>query len=456
MTKTLTPPGPRGHFVRGNLPEYVGSPLSYLMNLTQKYGDVARLRFFHIPVYILNNPEHIEQVLVTNNRSFIKPVDFRLPFFRGIFGNGLLTSEGDFWRRQRRLAQPAFHRNRIAEYGRVMTDYCEQMLGTWQEDETRDLHQEMMVLTLKIVIKALFNVDAERDVVLMSQLSDELIKMFELQDSSLWLAHNFLPTPANRRFRRTLKRLDQYIYAIIRQRRQNGEDTGDLLSMLLQAQDEDGTGMSDRQLRDEVMTLFIAGHETTALALSWTWYLLSQCPEVEAKLVAELESVLGGRSPQVEDLPDLRYAEAIMKETLRLYPPAWAFGRQAAEDCEIAGYPVPKGRQLYFFPWVVHRDPRYFDNPEEFRPDRWADERIKQLHKYAYFPFGGGPRVCIGNSFAMMETVLVLAAVVQRYKLSLAEGQVVEPWPVFTLRPRYGIKMIIERRQKLSASRGAS
>jgi cytochrome P450 len=225
--------------------------------------------------------------------------------------------------------------------------------------------------------------------------------------------------------------------------------------MLLDAQDEDGSQMTDQQLRDEVMTLFLAGHETTALALSWTWYLLSQYPDVEAKLMAELESVLSGRTPRVEDLPQMIYAEAIVKESLRLYPPAWAFGRQVIQDCEIAGYPVAKGRQLYFFPWVMHRDPRYFDQPEEFRPERWADERIKQLPKYAYFPFSGGPRVCIGNAFAMMEAVLVLATVAQRYRLKLAQGQIVEPWPVFTLRPKYGINMMIEKRRKLSASRGA-
>jgi cytochrome P450 len=310
-----------------------------------------------------------------------------------------------------------------------------------------------MVLTLKIAVKTLFNVDAERDVVLMSALSDELIKMFELQDSSMWLAHNFLPTSANLRFRRLIKRLDEFIYDIIRQRRHGSEDTGDLLSMLLGAQDEDGSQMTDRQLRDEVMTLFLAGHETTALALSWTWCLLSQHPEAEARLVTELESVLGGRAPRVDDLPSLRYAEAIIKETMRLYPPAWAFGRQAIEDCEIGGYAVPKGRQLYFFPWVVHRDPRHFDYPGEFRPERWADEKMKQLPRYAYFPFGGGPRGCIGNSFAMMEAILVLTTVAQRYRLKLAEGQVIEPWPVFTLRPKYGIRMTMGRRDNLSAGR---
>lgn len=457
MATSLNPPGPRGHLIRGNLPEYVPNPLTYLTDVTRQYGDVARLRFFHIPIYIFNNPEHIEDVLVTNNRSFIKPVDFRFPFFRAIFGKGLLTSEGDFWLRQRRLAQPAFHRNRIAEYGQCMVAYTEQMLAAWKESETRDIHREMMILTLRIAIKALFNVDTKREAVIMYNLSDELIKMFELQERSTWLAHNFLPTPDNRRFHRLVKNLDEYIYGIIRKRRQSGEDRGDLLSMLLQAQDEDdGSRMTDKQLRDEVMTLFMAGHETTAIALSWTWYLLSQNPDADARLGMELESVLGGRTPRIEDLPQLRYVNAIVKESLRLYPPAWGFGRQAKEDCEIGGYHVRKGRQVFFFPWIVHRDPRYFDNPEEFRPERWMDESIDQLHKYAYFPFGGGPRLCIGNTFAKMEAVLVLATIAQRYRLRLVEGQVIEPWPVFTLRPRYGIKMVIEKREKLSVSHGAS
>jgi len=224
--------------------------------------------------------------------------------------------------------------------------------------------------------------------------------------------------------------------------------------MLLDAQDEDGSRMNDKQLRDEVMTLFLAGHETTALALSWTWYLLSRHPEVENRLLAELKTVLGGRAPQVDNLLELKYAEAIIKESLRLYPPAWAFGRQAVQDCEIAGYRVPKGRQVYFFPWVVHRDPRSFDDPEEFRPERWFDEKTKQLHRYAYFPFSGGPRVCIGNSFAMMETVLVLATMAQRYRLKLVPDQAVKPWPVFTLRPRNGIRMVLEKRDTHSGLSG--
>jgi cytochrome P450 len=447
MTTSLVPPGPKGHPIRGNFPEYVADQLGYLERLADDYGDIVRLRFLHIPVYILNNAKDIEDVLVTNSRSFIKPMSLRLPLFRGIFGNGLLTSEGDFWRRERRLAQPAFHRDRIAEYGKVMVAYANDMLDSWQDGETRDIHSEMMVLTLRIALKTLFNVEAEGDVAMMSTLSNNLIEMLSLQESTLWLLHNYLPTPPGFRFRRLTHQLSQYIYGIISLRRKNGEDTGDLLSMLLQAQNEDGGRMTDTQLRDEVMTLFLAGHETTALSLSWTFYLLSQHPEVESKLAAELETVLGAREVSVDDLPNLRYTDAIIKESLRLYPPVWGFGRQASQDCRIGNYPIAKGRQIFFFPWVIHRDGRYFDSPSEFRPERWGDESMKRLPKFAYLPFSGGPRVCIGSAFAMMEGVLVLAAIARKYRVRLAPDQQIVPWPVFTLRPRHGIKLVLEKKQ---------
>ena len=455
MTSSPVPPGPKGHPIRGNFPEYVLDQLGYLERAANDYGDVVRLRFFNIPVYIFNNPRDVEDILVTNNRSFKKPLDFRLPLFRGIFGNGLLTSEGDFWRRERRLAQPAFHRDRIAEYGNVMVAYANRMIDSWQDGGTIDIHREMMVLTLRIALKTLFNVEAEEDVALMSSLSNDLIEMFSLQESTMWPLHNYLPTPSGLRFRRLTRQLSQYIYGII-SRRRGSEDSGDLLSMLLQAQDEDGSRMSDVQLRDEVMTLFLAGHETTALSLSWTLYLLSEHPEIESKLTNQLESVLGAGDPSVSDLPNLRFTEAVVKESLRLYPPAWAFGRQAVQECQIGGYSVPKGRQAFFFPWVIHRDPRYFDSPNEFRPERWNDEKLKQLPKYAYLPFGGGPRICIGNAFAMMESTMVLASIARRFNVSLAPGQKVEPWPVFTLRPRYGIKLVLQEKKHSLSQTGAS
>jgi cytochrome P450 len=241
-------------------------------------------------------------------------------------------------------------------------------------------------------------------------------------------------------------RLEEILYRIIRQRRTSGRDAGDLLSMLLAAQDEDGSRMTDQQLRDEAMTIFLAGHETTALALSWAWYLLSQHREAEARLVEELRTVLGERAPSVEDLPQLRYAEMVVKETLRLYPPAFSTGREALQACEIGGYQVPAGTQIIMSQWVTHRDPRFFDQPQQFNPDRWTDDFIKHLPKYAYFPFGGGPRLCIGNSFAMMEAVLILATIAQRFQLELVPGQSVTPWPSITLRPKDGIKMQVQQR----------
>src|SRR4029079_19374038 len=293
-------------------------------------------------------------------------------------------------------------------------------------------------------IKTLFSVEEQQDVVLMSRLSNEVIEMFELQDSSFWLAHNFLPTSANRRFRKLIKRLDEYIYGIIGNHRKNSEDTGDLLSMLLEDKDEDVSQMTDQQLRDEVMTLFLAGHETTALALSWTWYLLSEHPEAEQQFHAELDDVLGGRAPTVSDLPRLKYTEMLAKESMRLYPPAYAVGREALEETEVGGYRVPKGTQLFAFQWVTQRDPRYFDGPDAFKPERWNGETGEQVPKYAYFPFGGGPRQCIGNYFAMMEIVLLLATIGQRFKFKLDPDHKVEVLPVLSLRPKNGIKVMIE------------
>jgi cytochrome P450 len=250
----------------------------------------------------------------------------------------------------------------------------------------------------------------------------------------------------NRRFHCTAQRLDEIVFGIINERRANKSDRGDLLSMLLAAQDEDGSHMTDQQLRDEAMTLFLAGHETTALTMSWTWYLLAQNPEVESKLQAELETVLGGRTPAIADLPALKYADQIIKEAMRLYPPAYAMGRQALQEFQLGGYRIPAKAQIFFFQYVTHRDPRYFSDPEQFKPERWTEEFVKQLPRYAYFPFGGGPRLCIGNSFAMMETVLMLTTIAQQFRLKLVPGQTIKPLPGITLRPENGIKMILEKR----------
>ncbi|MDQ3745356.1 MAG: cytochrome P450, partial [Acidobacteriota bacterium] len=273
-----------------------------------------------------------------------------------------------------------------------------------------------------------------------------IVRPFSSQATLKWILDNRLPTPGHLRFNRAVQKIDRFVYRIIGERRASGEDTGDLLSMLLRAQDEDGSRMTDRQLRDEVMTLFLAGHETTALALTWAWYLLARNPEAEEKLHAELGEVLGGRAPSVEDLPRLRYCEWVVKETLRLYPPAYAVGREAVRDCEVGGYRIPEGMQVFAFQWAVQRDARWYEEPEAFRPERWREEVAARLPKFAYFPFGGGPRQCIGNSFAMMEAVLILAAIARRFRLRLVPGYTVELLPAMSLRPKDGVRVKLERR----------
>ncbi len=442
----VRPPGPKGRLLTGNLLDYTRDHLGFLTRCARRYGDVVGLRFVNVHVYLLNHPDHVEYVLVRNNRNFVKSRGERISL--GFLGNGLLTSEGSFWRRQRRLAQPAFHRERIAAYGGVMVERAGRMVAGWRSGEVRDVHEDMGRLTLEIVARTLFGVPlrpAEFE-----EVGDALAtisRRFTGRGGVFFQVPEKIPTPGNLRMRRAIRRLDALIYGIIRDRRASGEDAGDLLSMLLAVRDEEtGEGMTDEQLRDEAMTVFLAGHETTANALSWTWRLLAEHPEVESRLFEELREVLADRSPAVEDLPQLRYTDMVVKESMRLYPPAWAFGREALADCEIGGYHVPAGTQLIMSQWVMHRDPRYYEEPGEFRPERWGDGSAEQLPKYAYFPFGGGPRLCIGQSFAKMETVLLLATIARKFRLHPAPGERVTPQPSITLRPKNGMRMVLERR----------
>jgi len=438
------PPGPKGNLIMGVMREFNRDTLGFIEQC-RNYGDVVRTRFLYVHAYFLYNPADIETMLTTNARSYRKAQSLRSPFFHRLVGNGLVTSEGDFWRRQRRLAQPAFHRQRISSYGEIMVQYALRTLANWRDGEERDLSRDMTRLTLEIVVKTLFNSDVSKDADHVGQILSSLVKPFASQATLKWILDNRLPTPGHRRYFNAVSEIDRIVFRIIAERRASGYDEGDLLSMLLQAQDDDGTRMSDAQLRDEVMTLFLAGHETTALALSWSWYLLASHPEAEKKFHAELDEVLGGRTPAVSDMPNLKYTEMIAKETMRLYPPAYAVGREAIEDTEIGGYRVPKKTQLFAFQWVTHRDPRYFDDPAAFKPERWTSENSEQLPKYAYFPFGGGPRQCIGNYFAMMEIVLLLATIGQRFRFTLTDEKV-DVLPVLSLRPKKGIKVVVNER----------
>src|SRR5713226_476110 len=447
-TRKKFPAGPSEGLTRWSFGPLNNNPLEYFTKIAREYGDIAGLRVLNFKTIFINHPDLIEEVLVTNARKYSKGRVLRAN--RHVFGEGLLTSEGDFWLRQRRLAQPAFHRLRIASYAATMVDYAQRMLEGWHHGEERDAHQEMMRLTLRIVGKTLFDADVERDAQEVGKSLELLLEVGADFRRTIFVPH-WLPTPANLRVKSEVAHIEKILYRIIAERRASGRDAGDLLSMLLHAQDEDGSRMTDRQLRDEVITLFLAGHENTALALSWTWWLLAQNPQAEAKLYAELDAVLAGRSPTLEDLPKLRYTDHVISESMRLYPPAWGMARLAIEDAEIGGYRIPKGSGVSLSQWVVHRDLRWFEAPQEFRPERWEGDLLKRLPRFAYFPFGGGPRQCIGNTFALMEATLILATIAQKYRLRLVPGHPVVPLASITLRPRYGVRVLLESRQSGSA-----
>ena len=447
ITRTGRPPGPRQHWLSGNLREFSGDRLGALSRWRREYGDMVSCRFGPRPILFVNHPDLVEPVLVDQNKKFIK--HYRLRGSRRTLGYGLLTSEGDFWRGQRKLAQPAFHRERIAAYADVMVNFTERMLQSWGEGQTRDVQRDMMRLTLEIVAKTLFDADLATDSAEASAAMETLMNSFIERTGKLIPVPDWIPTPLNLRVERAARRLDRIILAIIAERRKSGADRGDLLSRLLHAQDEEsGRRMTDRQVRDEAMTLFMAGHETTANTLAWAWYLLANHPEAEARLHDELDSVLSDRLPTLADLPRLPYTGMIITETLRIYPTVWMLGRETTEPVELGGYMLPVGLTVFMPQWTIHRDPRWFDDPETFRPERW-EPRLRLLEtipRYAYFPFGGGPRICIGNNFALMESALLLATTARRFRLRLASDAVVAPLPTMTLRPAQGVKVVVKRR----------
>jgi len=440
------PPGPKGTPIMGVMREFNRDSLGFIERAQRDYGDIVWMRFLYVPALFLYHPNEIEYVLSTNPRNFRKAMSLRSNFFQRLVGNGLLTSEGEEWKRQRRLSSPAFHRHRISAYADTMVDYTRRLTANWQIGEARDMHREMMRLTLEIVVRCLFSADVSNDVDHVGDTLKELVKPFAAQATLKWILDNRLPTPTHLRFNKFVKRIDDVVYRIIAERRASGRDEGDLLSMLLSARDEDGSQMTDQQLRDEVMTLFLAGHETTALTLTWTWYLLGKHPEVEKKFHDELDEVLGGRPATMADLPRLKFTEQIAKECMRLYPPAYGLGREAVDDCEIGGYQVPAGTQVFMFQWVTQRDARFFDRPDDFVPERWTSDFEESLPKYAYFPFGGGPRACIGASFAMMEMMLVLGTIGQKFCLTLEPARPVETYPAMSLRPKDAVMVTVHPR----------
>jgi cytochrome P450 len=441
-----SPPGPKRRSSLTSLLAYRRGPHIFFQELARRYGDIAFFKLGLENAFFINHPDYIRDVLVTQNDNFVKGL--ALQRGKRLLGQGLLTSEGDLHRRQRRLAQPSFHRRRIASYGGVMTDYAARMSDHWRDGETLDIAQEMMRLTLAIVGKTLFDADVESDAPEVGEAMNVIMDLFSTLTMPFFEIFQKLPLPQTRRFNQARVRLDRIIYRLIEERRASERDRGDLLSMLLLAQDEeDGGGrMTDAQARDEALTIFLAGHETTATALSWTWYLLSKDTEVEAKLHEELDAVLGARLPTVEDVPRLTYTEMVLSESTRLYPPAWGIGRRAIKECEIGGYRVPARSLVVMSQYVMHRDERYFPDPLRFDPQRWTPEARESRPQFSYFPFGGGPRRCIGEGFASLERVLLLATLAQKWRMRLVPNHPVEPRAAITLRPKYGMRMIASRR----------
>ena len=468
MPSSALPPGPRGSLLLGSLRQFGARRLDFFRDVARDYGDLTSFRFGRRRVYLAAHPDLIEQVLVTDSKHYVKHFGARM--YKPVLGNGLVTSEGDFWLRQRRLSQPAFLKSRVLAYAPMMADLTDRMLATWQDGARVDIHTEFNRLTSVIALKTLFGQDDPGG---REEFTHALREAFDLLSSRfrrLVQYPDWVPTPANRRLNRAVAHLDRVVDGFIaagreaegeRGRRGEKEISADgssapipvssspplLLTRLLAARDEDGSGMTARQLRDEAMTLYLAGHETTALTLSWSWYLLSQHPAAADRLRAEWAAVLGGRTPAADDLPNLPYTDAVIAEAMRVYPPVYLIGREATRDLELGGYPVRRGTTVFLSQWVSHRDQRYFGpDANTFRPERWLDGLAGRLPRYAYFPFGGGPRVCIGTTFALMEAAIILAAVGQRFRFTLADDAVIDVSPQITLLPRYGIPAVLERR----------
>jgi cytochrome P450 len=421
-------------------------PLAFTLGIAREFGDIVHYKLASLHVYYVNHPELAREILVEQPEKFYKARLVKLAF-RPFAGDGLVTSDGALWKRQRKLMQPAFQHHRLTSYGDIMVAHTERLMDSFADGEVRNIGAEMTKLTLGIVVRSLFGEELPREA---GDLSRSLMAVLDAANQRLSYVlqiPQWVPTPRNLREKRAVAELDGILRFLIRTRRDSGESRDDLLSALLSAVDEaNGTGMSDQQLRDEMMTLFFAGHDTTANALTWTWYLLARHQEVAAKLAEELQQVLAGRAPSVNDLPKLPYTEMVIREVIRLYPPAAGVAREPIEDMKIAGYDLPKGSLIVVSTYAMHRDERFFPDPERYDPERFAPGWEERIPRYAYLPFGSGPRVCIGSGFALMEARLILATLARRFKLSLETDEEVRPVQLVTVKPSAPVRMRVERR----------
>lgn len=439
------PPGPGSVFSLGNLYRFRKDSLAFLHQLSRQYGDVAYFKLGHLGVVFLNHPNHLKEVLTTHHNGFVKGRPLEMA--KELLGDGLLTSEGAFHKRHSRIIQPAFHRNMMNAYGFAMGDYAVRLMENWEDGMEVDILDDMVKMSTGIAAKTMFNVDIISEAPELNKALDTIMELFgriTLPFAEILLK---LPLPGTIRFYSAKKRLDQTIYKIIEERKKSQLKNGDLLSLLLQAQEDsvDGIGFSDQEIRDEAMTLFLTAYDTTSLALTWTWYLLSQNPEAANELRQELKSVLNGRIPTTEDFPNLKYTRKVFAEALRMYPPIYIIARQATEDFSIDSYRIPSGTIVLMSPYLIHHDNRFHKDPETFNPDNWSEDTITKGSRYEYIPFSMGPRSCIGQHYAWLEGVLVLATIAQFWQLELVPGHPVTFEQLLNLRPKYGMRMTVKR-----------
>ena len=444
-------PGPRGAWLLGSTLDFKDRPLEYACYLQRAYGDVVRFRVGHMNWYLLSHPDDIHDAMVQRAHIFLKP-KIAHKLWRPFLGDGVLTLEGEAWKRMSRLMRPAFHKKRLANYAGVMARYSDRLVDRYTAGERRDMARDMTALTLEIVAKTLFDADVQADA---SEFGDA---MLDLQDAIL--DHLYMPLPiprwwpsqTNRRKWSAIDHMRGRVAQVITERRRAGVDTGDLLSMLMAAREEDGTGLTDKELLDQSMTLFFAGHETTANSLTWTWYLLARHPEVVQRLQEELHAACGERPPGVEDLRNLPYLEQVVKEAMRILPSVWTFMKEPTEDVEVRGYHIPKGSQVMICPYIVHRDPRWWHHPTVFDPDRFAPERESRIRKGAYVPFSGGSRVCLGKAFALLESRIILGTMLQRINPAIPADYVPDKLAELSMHPRGGLPFDVVLRARRSAA----
>lgn len=441
-----TIPGPRGLPIFGVMPEMIRDMLGLFTKTAREFGGIAQFKLLNSTYFLITNPDYVKYILQDNYKNYIRGRSVETG--RVLLGNGLPLIDGDFWLHERRLLQPAFHRERIAALASTASRVIDSFLRNWEHharsNQPIDLDDEMMRLTLTVIIKSMFNSDIDDKIQSLSHAFNVASKFMLWRSQQMWAPPLSVPVPRNVEYNRAFQVLNDTIYPLIADARKNPKD--DLLAMLLAMRDEEtGEGMSDQQARDEVVTIFFAGHETTAAAMTWAFYLLSEHPEVEERVRDELATILNGRAPAFADLPRLTYTQQVINEVLRLYPPAYLFAREAVTEDVIDGYLIPPKTLIFITPFITHRDPKYWHDPETFDPDRFTPEQVASRPRHHYYPFGEGPHVCIGNNFALMEMQLILATALQRFRLKLVPNHPIDFKPEATLRPKHGMKMTVEK-----------